>query len=147
MAFSPLVYYMGRGGDMVNKSKLDELAFLRARREDMRRQLSRYERKFSATERAWAVFECARLGVPDPTPEMNAIEYEHKREHALCASSLRRSISEVSEKIAHLLNELCADYSRDDSFPERNKPAEEKQLESDWWEVHGRPALQSMFGD
>jgi hypothetical protein len=147
MAFSRLVYYMGRGGRGVNNDKLQQLTFLRFCREDMRRQLSRFERRFSADERAWAAFECARLGLPDPRSEMDAMESEHRAENAAAASAMRRSLSEVQNQITKLLNELCADYSRDELFPDQNKRGEEKLLESDWWEVHGRPALQSMLGD
>lgn len=147
MAFSRLVYYMGPRGRVVNNDKLQQLTFLRSCREDMRRQLSRYERRFSADERAWAAFECARLGLPDPTREMDAMESEHRAENAQAAAALRRSLGEVQNQITKLLNELCTDYSRDDLFPAENKRAEEKQLENDWWECQGKPALQSMFGD
>jgi hypothetical protein len=128
---------------------LEQLHFLRARREDMRRQLAGLEKRFSATERAIAAFECARLGQPDPTPEIDQMEREHRTENAAAASGMRRSIGELNSHIHQVLKKLISD-SRHDRLDAENKPTEEKLLRQghdDWWENQGRHALQAMFGD
>jgi hypothetical protein len=131
------------------KYLLEQLHFLRARREDMRRQLAGFERRFSATERAIAAFECARLGQPDPGPEIDEMERAHRARYSVAASSMRRSLSEVNSKIHSILSELISD-SRRDRLDADSKPAEERLMRAphdDWWETQGRPCLESMFGD
>lgn len=127
---------------------IETLHFLRARREDLRRQLSRYETLYTATQRAIAVFHATRLGEPDPLPELDRLERAHAAKHAETARGIRQSLGDVNRQITSILNQLCR--SHDDSFPATNKSSEEKlmkQIDDDWWEVQGKPALQSMFGD
>jgi hypothetical protein len=128
---------------------LEQLHFLRARREDMRRQLAGFERRFSATERAIAAFECARLGQPDPGPEIEEMEREHRARYSVAASGLRRSLSELNSKIHSILAELISG-SRHDRLDADSKPAEERLMRAphdEWWETQGKPCLESMFGD
>ena len=128
---------------------LEQLHFLRARREDMRRQLAGFERRFSATERAIAAFECARLGQPDPGPEIEEMEREHCARYSVAASGLRRSLSELNSKIHSILAELISG-SRHDRLDADSKPAEERLMRTphdEWWETQGKPCLESMFGD
>ena len=139
---------MAPGGDSVNHTKLEQLMFLRARREDMRRQLASLERRFSATERAIAVFQSARNGLPDPTPEIDALELEHRARYAPAASGMRQSIAAVSNQITHLLADMLrTGNSPDDAFALENSDAEKKLLETDWWGRQGKPTLDAMYGD
>ena len=132
----------------MKQSQLEQLMFLRARREDMRRQLAGFERRFSATERAIAVFESARVGLPDPTAEIDAMELEHRARFAPAAAGMRQSIAAVSNQITHLLADMLRGRdSPDDWFEAENNDAEKKMIETDWWQVQGKPTLESMFGD